>query len=197
MPEILNDLAAGPLGLLLSRRSGSAKAMMGPGPSADQLRLILSASARAPDHGKLAPWRFILFEGEARARMGHLLVECLATSEQGVSEDRLVLERGRFLRAPVVVGVVSRVREGIPIPEWEQVLSAGAACQNMLVASHAMGFVANWITEWYAYHPRVKDQLGLKSGERMAGFLYIGTSAAPLEERVRPDLDSLITRFGA
>jgi len=95
------------------------------------------------------------------------------------------------------VAVVSRVREGIPIPEWEQVLSAGAVCENMLVASHALGFVANWITEWYAYHPRVKERLGLKSGERVAGFIYIGTSAAPLEERVRPDLDSLITRFGA
>jgi len=95
------------------------------------------------------------------------------------------------------VGVISRVREGIPIPEWEQVLSAGAVCENILVASHAMGFVANWITEWCAYHPRVREALGLKSGERIAGFIYIGTGAAPLEERVRPDLDALITRFGA
>ena len=194
-PRIFNDVGAGPLGLLLSRRSGSAKTMAGPGPTGNQLRTILAAGARAPDHGKLAPWRFILFEGEARERMGALLAECLAASEQGVSEERLAAERARFLRAPVVVGVVSRVREGIPIPEWEQILSAGAVCQNMLIASHASGYVANWVTEWYAYHPRVKEQLGLKSGERIAGFLYIGTSTAPLEERVRPDLDSLITRF--
>jgi nitroreductase len=196
MTASLNDVNAGTLGLLLSRRSGSAKAMKEPGPSPDQLRTILAAGARAPDHGKLAPWRFILFEGEARAEIGRLLAECTKESEPQASDERVALERGRFLRAPVVVGVVSRVREGIPIPEWEQVLSAGAVCENMLVASHALGFVANWITEWYAYHPRVKERIGLKSGERIAGFIYIGTSAAPLEERVRPDLDSLITRFG-
>jgi len=196
MTASLNDVNAGTLGLLLTRRSGSAKAMKEPGPSPEQLRMILAAGARAPDHGKLAPWRFILFEGEARAAIGDVLADCIQESEHQASEERLALERGRFLRAPVVVAVVSRVRESIPIPEWEQILSAGAVCENMLVASHAQGFVANWITEWYAYHPRVKDRLGLKSGERVAGFIYIGTSAAPLEERVRPDLDSLITRFG-
>ena len=197
MTASLNDVNAGALGLLLTRRSGSAKTMKEPGPSPEQLRTILAAGARAPDHGKLAPWRFILFEGEARAEIGRLLGECVKESEPQASEERIALERGRFLRAPVVVAVVSRVREGIPIPEWEQVLSAGAVCENMLVASHALGFVANWITEWYAYHPRIKERLGLRSGERVAGFIYIGTSAAPLEERVRPDLDSLITRFGA
>jgi nitroreductase len=196
MSLILNDISAGPLGLLLSRRSGSAKAMTEPGPTAEQLRTILAAGARAPDHGKLAPWRFILFEGQARDRMGQLLAECVAASEPGAGEVRLATERGRFLRAPVVVGVVSRVRTGIPIPEWEQILSAGAVCQNMLIASHALGFVANWVTEWCAYDRRVTGQLGLEQGERIAGFLYIGTSAVPLEERVRPDLDSLITRFG-
>lgn len=196
-PENLNDLNDGPLGLLLSRRSGSAKAMREPGPSPKQIQTILAAGVRAPDHGKLAPWRFILFEGDARARMGRMLAEILSASEQEIGDDRLALEEARFLRAPLVIGVVSRVREGIPIPEWEQILSAGAVCQNLLIASHALGFVANWITEWYAYHPRVKDLLGLKSGERIAGFVYIGTSAVPLEERVRPVLDSLVTRFGA
>jgi nitroreductase len=195
MTTILNDVNAGTLGLLLTRRSGSAKAMKGPGPSPEQLRKILSAAARAPDHGKLFPWRFILFEGEARAAIGDLLADCIKESEPQASEERVALERGRFLRAPVVVGVVSRVRESIPIPEWEQVLSAGAVCENMLIATHAEGLVASWITEWYAYHPRVKDRLGLKSGERIAGFIYIGTSAQTLEERVRPDLDALITHF--
>lgn len=196
-PTRLNDVNAGTLGLLLSRRSGSAKAMGGPGPDAAQLETILAAAARSPDHGKLAPWRFILFEGEARVAMGRVLAECVAESEPQASEERLAAERGRFLRAPVVVAVVSKVREGIAIPEWEQVLSAGAVCQNMLVAAHALGFVANWITEWCAYHPRVKEALGLKSGERIAGFIYIGTSAVGLEERVRPDLAALVTRFGA
>ena len=195
MTATLNDVNAGTLGLLLTRRSGSAKTMTEPGPSPDRLRAILSAAARVPDHGKLFPWRFILFEGDSRAVIGELLAECVKESEPQASEERITLERGRFLRAPVVVGVVSRVRENIPIPEWEQVLSAGAVCENMLIAAHAEGFVANWITEWYAYHPRVKERLGLKSGERIAGFIYIGTSAQPLEERVRPDLDALITRF--
>lgn len=106
------------------------------------------------------------------------------------------MERNRFLRAPVVIGVVSRVREGIPIPEWEQILSAGAVCTNIVIAAHAMGYVANWITEWCAYHPCVRDALELKSGERIAGFIYIGTSAVPLDDRPRPALDTLATRFG-
>jgi nitroreductase len=195
MAAPLNDVNAGTIGLLLTRRSGSAKAMTGPGPSPEELRTILAVASRAPDHGKLAPWRFILFEGAAREQMGRLLAECVPENE--ASDERLSVERGRFLRAPVVVGVVSRVRAGIPIPEWEQMLSAGAACENMLIASHALGFVANWITEWCAYNPKVSESLGLKEDERIAGFVYIGTAAAPLEERVRPDLDSLITRFGA
>ena len=191
----LNDTSAGTLGLLLTRRSGSAKAMAAPGPNGDELRRILVAGMRAPDHGKLAPWRFILFEGEARHRMGRLLVECLQESEPEASEERLAMERNRFARAPVVVAVVSRVREGIPIPVWEQQLSAGAVCQNILIAAHAMGYVAGWITEWCAYDARVTERIGLKTGERIAGYIYIGTSAVPLEERVRPDLDALITRF--
>ena len=191
----LNRPAPQALDLLLSRRSGSAKAMTGPGPDEAQLRTILAAAARVPDHGKLFPWRFILFEGEARARMGDLLIECVKATETAPTPERSELERTRFLRAPVVVGVVSRVREGIPIPEWEQELSAGAVCQTMLIAAHAMGFVANWLTEWPAYHALVKERLGLGQGERIAGFVYIGKSAMALEERVRPDLEKIVTRF--
>ncbi len=195
MADKLNDTSSGTLGLLLTRRSGSAKAMTAPGPNADELRRILAAGMRAPDHGKLAPWRFILFEGEARHGMGRLLVECLRENEPQASEERLAMERNRFARAPVVVAVVSRVREAIPIPVWEQELSAGAVCQNILVAAHSLGFVANWVTEWCAYDARVRERLGLKVGERIAGFIYIGSSALPLEERVRPNPDALITRF--
>ena len=147
-----------------------------------------------PDHSKLFPWRFIVFEGEARARFGELLVECLKQTET-VSAERAALEAGRFLRAPVVVGVVSRGRGGIPIPEWEQQLSAGAVCQTMLIAAHALGYVANWLTEWCAYHPLVLERLGLKPGERIAGFIYIGKRAVPHEERARPDMEKIVTRF--
>jgi nitroreductase len=189
----LNRPAPDALDLLLSRRSGSAKAMTEPGPSQKQLDQILEASARTPDHGKLFPWRFIVFEGEGRARMGDLLAEVmLEDDEKGKQVEG---ERERFLRAPVVVAVISRTREYIKIPEWEQVLSAGAVCQNMLIAAHALGFVANWLTEWCAYHLRVKEKLGLRPGERIAGFVYIGTSAVGLEERVRPDMEKIVTRF--
>ncbi len=192
----LNRPAPDAIDLLLSRRSGSAKAMTGPGPSPEQLRTVLTAAARVPDHGKLFPWRFILFEGDARRRMGEVLAEALRETEpQAATPERLDVERHRFERAPVVVAIVSRTREAIPIPEWEQLLSAGAVCQNMLIACHAMGFVANWLTEWCAFNPLVKERIGLKPGERIAGFVYIGTSAIPLEERVRPDLDKIVSRF--
>ncbi len=195
MTDTLNRPAPQTLDLLLSRRSGSAKAMTGPGPNAEELRTILTAGARVPDHKKLFPWRFILFEGDGRKRMGELLAKITLEEEPRASEERIAMERHRFQRAPVVVGVVSRVRENIPIPVWEQELSAGAVCQNMLLAAHALGYVANWLTEWCAFHPQVKDELGLKPGERVAGFIYIGKPAEPLEERVRPDLDTIVTRF--
>jgi len=182
------------LDLLLSRRSGSAKTMKGPGPNADQLRRILAAGIRVPDHGKLTPWRFIVFEGEGRARMGEILAQCVA-GERESSPERVEQERNRFMRAPVVIGVVSRVREQIPIPVWEQELSAGAVCMTIVLAAHAMGFVANWITEWCAYHPQVLARLGLKPTERIAGFIYIGHPAEPLEDRSRPLVDSITTRF--
>ena len=190
----LNPPAPQVIALLLSRRSGSAKSMTGPGPTPVELATILKAAVRVPDHGKLFPWRFIVFEGEARERLGNMALECLRQTE-AVTEERAVMEAGRFLRAPVVVAVVSRVREAIPIPEWEQQLSAGAVCQTLLIAATALGYVANWLTEWPAYNPLVKEGLGLKPGERIAGFIYIGKSAVPLEERVRPDLDKLVTRY--
>ncbi len=191
----LNRPAPQTLDLLLSRRSGSAKTMTGPGPSADELRTILAAGARVPDHGKLAPWRFIVFEGDGRERMGAILVKALAASEPNASPARVEQERARFLRAPVIVAVVSAARELIPIPVWEQELSAGAACQTMLIAAHAMGYVGQWVTEWCAYDPFVKNAIGLKAGERIAGYLYFGQPAEPLEERPRPNLESLVTRF--
>jgi nitroreductase len=188
-----NRIDNGILGLLLTRRSGSAKAMTGPGPDADQLGDILKCGARAPDHGKLFPWRFIVFEGHARARAGDILAE--AAQADGLHERQVEEERGRFLRAPVVVGVVSHASEKITIPIWEQELSAGAVCQNILLAATGMGFAANWVTEWYAYHPLVKERLGLKPGERVAGFIYIGQPGAVLEERPRPDMNALVSRF--
>ena len=179
---------------LMTRRSVGMAFLKDPGPTAAELEQILTIGTRVPDHGKLAPWRFILFEGDGRKRVGELLAACVS-NQPDVSPERIEHERGRFLRAPMILGVVSRAREQIAIPVWEQELSAGAVCQTILIAAHAMGFVANWITEWCAYHPRVLGGLGLRPGERMAGFIYIGHPATPLEDRPRPDIGVLLTRF--
>lgn len=191
----LNDRSAGPLQLLKSRRSGSAKAMSGPGPSDTQIREMLACASRVPDHGKLFPWRFIVFADDARAKFGEVLVSALRKVEPNPTEERQAQERGRFLRAPVVIAVVSRSKSGLPIPEWEQVLSAGACCQTLLVAAHAMGFVAGWITEWYAYDQTVREELSLSAEERIAGFIYIGQPKEPLADRPRPDLDAIVKYY--
>jgi nitroreductase len=191
----LNIVVPRTIDLLQSRRSGSAKAMKGPGPSADQIRTLITCASRVPDHGKLTPWRFVIFEGDARSEFGDVLVHALKTTEPDASEERITQERNRFLRAPVVIAVISRIREGIPIPEWEQTLSAGAACQTLCIAAHAMGFVANWITEWYAYHPVVREALGMKSGERVAGYIYLGHPAADLIDRPRPEINAIATHW--
>jgi nitroreductase len=189
----LNVNSANAIELLLTRRSGSAKAMVGPGPSEQQLADILQAGARVSDHGKLFPWRFIVFEGSGRNRFGDILAE--VAKGEGASPDHIEEWRRRFLRAPLIVGVISSAREQIKIPVWEQELSAGAVCQNILIAAHALGFVGNWLTEWYAYHPKVKARIGLISGERIAGFIYIGMAREKLEERPRPELDRIVTRY--
>lgn len=194
MPAKLNITIPETMDLLLSRRSGSAKAMTGPGPNADQLRAILTAAVRVPDHGKMVPWRFIVFEGEGRNRMGEHLADC-AAKDRNTTPSQLQQEKERFLRAPIVIAVISRLRERVPIPVWEQQLSAGAVCQTILIAAHAMGFVAQWITEWCAYDHEVLGRIGLKAGERIAGYVYIGHPAVPLEDRPRPDIDTLVTRF--
>lgn len=191
----LNATVPGAIDLLLTRRSGSAKRMTGPGPSPQQLDVILSAAARVPDHGKLFPWRFIVFEGEHRAEFGRLLAQIVRLEHEPASPERIQIEVERFTRAPVVLAVVSCFKENTPIPEWEQRLSAGAVCMNMLTAAHALGFVANWITEWPAYHPAVLEMLHVRGEEKIAGFIYIGQPGEPLTERVRPDMSQLVKRY--
>lgn len=195
MTAPLNVADAGPLDLLLTRRSGSAKAMTGPGPSAAQLDIILTAATRVPDHGKLAPWRFVVFEGEGRADFGERLAALFQAANPAAIAELVEAERRRFLRAPVVVAVISRAEGNAKVPEWEQVLSAGASCLALLLAAHAQGFAGSWLSEWPAYDERVRPLLGLRAHERIAGFVYLGTPAAPLEDRPRPDLAGLVTRW--
>ncbi|MCC5996138.1 MAG: nitroreductase [Oceanicaulis sp.] len=173
------------LELLARRRSTLARVMTGPGPDAAQRDALLRLAARVPDHGKLFPWRFLTFEGEARARFGDILEARLRDLEPDAPPERYELERNRFLRAPLVIAVISDVTENHKIPEWEQIMSAGAACQTLLIAASAMGFAAQWLTEWYAYDRIARAALGLSSGERVAGFIYIGTASEDPSERPR------------
>ncbi len=186
------------LELLLGRRSVKPMHMALPGPSPSQLDSILTAAARVPDHKKLVPWRFVVFEGDARTAFGRILVEgCKAAETTPPSEVRMETERTRFLRAPIVIGVVSRVVEVSGAPEWEQVLSCGAACMNLSLAANALGFGACWLTEWYSYSPHVIAAMKLAPNERLAGFVYIGTATERQPERERPALASIVTRWQA
>ena len=184
------------LKLLTTRRSVKAAHMAEPGPTAADLDTILGCAARVPDHKKAEPWRFIVFEGDARAKFGAVLADVLqAEDKEAPSPARLETERGRFLRAPLVVAVVSRVRPMMGAPEWEQVLSCGAAGMNLCLAANALGFGTCWITEWYAYSPGVARALGLAEGERVAGFVYIGTPKERQPDRGRPALAQIVTRW--
>lgn len=177
--------------LLLTRRSAKALTMVEPGPDESELQTILTAGARVPDHGKLAPWRFIRFRGEARAQFGAALACIYAAAQPGATQDQIAFEANRLVRAPVVVAVISRVTPGIKIPEWEQLLSAGAVCQNMLVAATALGYGAQWLTEWYAFDDEVNRILGLGENEKVAGYLYFGSESVPKDERPRPELSAI------
>jgi len=183
------------LELLTTRRSFKAMELSGPGPSAAQIDTLLTVAARVPDHGKLAPWRFIVFEGEARRAAGDAIPAAFQSRYPDAKPEHVEAERCRLLRAPLVVAVVSRAGPHVKIPEWEQVLSAGAAAMNLVLAAHALGFAANWITEWYAYDRAVLDALGLAPHERIAGFVHIGTPPGPPEDRPRPALSEIVTRF--
>jgi nitroreductase len=183
------------LELLTTRRSFKAMELSGPGPSAAQIDTLLTVAARVPDHGKLAPWRFIVFEGEARRAAGDAIAAAFQSRYPDAKPEHVEAERCRLLRAPLVVAVVSRAGPHVKIPEWEQVLSAGAAAMNLVLAAHALGFAANWITEWYAYDRAVLDALGLAPHERIAGFVHIGTPPGPPEDRPRPALSEIVTRF--
>lgn len=182
------------LRLMAERRSTKFAFLTEPGPNAAELETLLRLAARAPDHGKLGPWRFIVIEGEARARAGEALAACIA-GDPDVAADRLEFERKRFLSAPVCVVVVSTAAPHAKIPEWEQQLSAGAVAYGLLLAAHAMGFAGCWLTEWVAYDARARAVLGLAAHERIAGLVFMGSAAAPALERARPDAASRTSRF--
>jgi nitroreductase len=183
-----------PLSLLRTRRSGKARDLVAPGPDAAQLRDMLEIAARTPDHGKLAPWRFVVVPQEARDAFAAALVD--AYRAERPTAARLEIEAmEQFARqSPTLVVVLYSPKVGSHIPLWEQELSVGAATMNLLHAAHAMGFAGNWLTGWATFSDAVRDLFGA-APERIAGFIYIGTQSKPLEERPRPDLDAIVSNW--
>jgi nitroreductase len=180
------------LDFLALRRSASAATLQTPGPSADELSTLLRLAARAPDHGKLAPWRFVILEGAAKQTFVEGLEKVAAGRPDGAKASAKLF---KIKIPPVTVAVVSRAAEGGEIPVWEQQLSAGAVCTLLTLAAGAMGYGANWITDWYAYDEAAGRLLGLKAGERVAGFVHLGTASEPPQERVRPDMNAVVSRW--
>lgn len=192
---MFNDLSS-PLNLLKTRRSCRPRDLAEPGPDAGQLRQILRVAARSPDHGKLAPWRFVHVRKEDRAAFCAML-ENAYRAGKAEEPGRLEIEAvQRFAhQAPELVVVLSTPFEGTKIPLWEQELSCGAACMNLLHAAHAIGFAGGWVTGWAAYSPDVLASLGGGAGDRIAGFIFLGTASAELEERLRPEYDAVVREW--
>lgn len=181
------------LDLLMRRRSLTVKDMIEPGPDTDQIEQLLTIGSRVPDHKKQKPWRFLTIEGNARKELGRILRDVFCQNNPQCNDDLANFEEGRFMRAPLIITVVSSAsNKNEKIPEWEQILTAGAVCQNILIAAGAMGFAGQWLTEWYAYDKQILSTLGLSAGERIAGFIYIGTPTKEPSERERPNMADMV-----
>lgn len=178
--------------LLATRRSGKARDMSAPGPDAAQLQAILYAAARVPDHGKLNPWRFVVIENRAAFADALLAIYRQNKPDAGRLETEAV--QAFATQAPCLIAVIASPKPS-HIPLWEQELSVGAACQNLVLAAHAQGLVANWLTGWAAFDDKVLALLGGAAPERIAGFFFIGTQDKPLEERPRPDQSVVVTHW--
>lgn len=188
---MFNDLSS-PKALLASRRSGKPRDMVAPGPSDAELRKILESAMRVPDHGKLAPWRFAIVPADRREAFAALLERAYRADKP--EPGRLELEAiHQFAhQAPTLVVALSKPNEGSHIPRWEQELSAGALCMNLLVAAHAAGYVGGWLTGWAAYSPMVRDAFG-QADEKVAGFIFMGSPSRPLDERPRPEYERIVS----
>ncbi|MES2338802.1 MAG: nitroreductase [Pseudomonadota bacterium] len=191
---MFNDLTS-PLSLLSTRRSGKPRDMVAPGPDATQLSAIVAIAARVPDHGKLAPWRFVVVPAERRAALADLLVSAYRAERPDAGRLEVEAMEQFAHQAPTLVVVLSSPRTDSKIPVWEQELSAGAACMQLLNAATAYGYVGGWLTGWPAFNDQVRDAFG-RAHERIAGFVFIGSPSRPLDERPRPTLDSVLSTWG-
>ncbi|WP_116092402.1 nitroreductase family protein [Sphingomonas crusticola] len=190
---MFNDLSS-PAALMATRRSGKPRDMAAPGPTPEQMTRILNAATRVPDHGKLAPWRFVVVPADRREALAALLERAYRAERPDPGKVELEAVRQFAMQAPALVVALSAPAHASHIPIWEQELSAGAACMNLLVATHAEGLVGGWLTGWAAYSDIVRDAFGVP-GERIAGFIFIGTPTRELDERPRPDREKVISEW--
>ena len=181
--------------LLALRRSASKRFLREPGPAPDEIDELLRIAARVPDHRRLGPWRFIVFEGKARLEFGAALAKIHDANTPDADSKSVLEEAARFTRAPVVIAVISSPNTTHKTPVWEQELSVGAVCHNLLLAANASGWAGVWLTEWLAFDAEVDALLGLKADERVAGYIYLGTSTMSQPERARPDITGKISRW--
>jgi len=180
---------------LLTRRSVGMAFLQEPGPNADELEQILTIATRVPDHGKIVPWRLVLIEGENRAKAGAALAEIALRNTPGLDEASVEIERRRFLPAPLTIGVLSSPKPHPKVPEFEQLLSAGNVAFNLVHAAFALGYAASWVTRWYAFDPTAARMLGAGDGERFVGFIHIGTPSTVIEDRPRPALADVVSKW--
>lgn len=195
MANMFNDRST-PLSLLATRRSGKPRDLIAPGPDADQLRQILEIAARTPDHGKLAPWRFVVVPEDRREELARVITDAYRAERPQAARLEIEALEQFASQAPTLIVLLSSPKPESHIPLWEQELSAGAAGMNLLHAAHAMGFAGGWLTGWAAYSDIVRDAFGA-APERIAGFIFLGTPAKQLEERPRPDLGKIVSNWRA
>ena len=179
------------LDLLLTRES--ATKLEAPAPSEAELDTIFESAVRAPDHGRLRPWRFVVIDGDRRARFGELMADALRRKNPDVPAEALERERAKALRAPTIIAAAARVQKGHRIPEVEQIAAAAAAAQNIMLAAHALGYGAMWKTGEPAYDPGVKTALGLNADDEIMGFLYVGTRTGGGSPAPRPAARDQVT----
>lgn len=187
IPELLDYLK--------TRRSVTLPFLAEPGPNPAELEEMFTIATRVPDHGKLAPWRLVTYSGDDRAIAGARLAEIAKRRNPDIEAVALEAEQQRFLPAPLTVGIISTASPHPKIPEFEQVLSAGCVAFNLVHAAFALGFGAHWVTRWYAYDEEAAQMLGAKPGEKFVGFVHIGTPQTTLEDRDRPSLADIVTRW--
>lgn len=181
---------------LLTRRSVGIAFLNEPGPNEDELRTLLTIATRVPDHGKITPWRLVLIDGDRRAAAGEKLAGLIKSRRPDIDEASLEIERRQFLPAPITIGVLSAPKPHPKVPEFEQLISAGNVAFNLVHGAYALGFAAQWVTRWFAYDEEAARILGAREGERFVGFVHIGTPTAVMEDRPRPALDEVVSRWG-